>query len=121
MAALLFSLVLLAYVIIPGILFRRIFHVWVPLRRIQWSRTDELTAFVVTLIVPAFVAFLLVRHTSFFAHHPFGFDDSLALKWNDYKDILSASYSEKFFDANREALLDVAERVCRRQGHFLTW
>jgi hypothetical protein len=121
MTALIFSLVLLAYVIIPGVAFRRIFHFFVPLRRIQWSRTDELTAFVATLIVPAAAAILLVRNSQFFGHHPYGFPDSSALKWNDYKDIFAASYSEKFFEANRLQLIDDLERVSHRQGHFLVW
>lgn len=121
MTALIFSVLLLAYIIVPGIVFRRIFHVCVPLRRIQWSRTDELTAFVVTLIIPIFIAFQLVKYTQYFGHHPFGFPDSLILKWNDYKDVLSASYSEKYFDENRLHLLDSVERVCRRQCHFLIW
>ena len=121
MTALIFSVLLLAYVIVPGIVFRRIFHVFVPLRRIQWSRTDELTAFVMTIIVPALAAFLIVIYTQYFGHHPFGFDDSIVLKWNDYKDILSASYSEKFFDGHRLELIAAVEIACRRQCHFLAW
>lgn len=50
-----------------------------------------------------------------------GFADSQMLKWNDYKDVLSASYSEKYFDENRDKLLAAFERVLRRQVHFLTW
>jgi hypothetical protein len=120
MTALLFSLALLAYVIVPGILFRRIFHVCVPLKRIQWSRTDELASFVVTLVVPSAVAYALVHWTFFFGHYPFGFADDALLKWNDYKNVLSASYSEKYFDENREQLLLAFERICRRQLHFLS-
>src|ERR1700722_6089192 len=105
MTALLFSVLLLAYIIIPGIIFRRIFHIFVPLRRIQWSRTDELASFVITLILPVTVSFLLVRFTNFFSQYPFGFLDCTLLKWNDYKHVLSASYSEKYFDENREMLL----------------
>lgn len=121
MTALIFSLVLLAYVVVPGIGFRRIFHMCVPLRRIQWSRTDELASFVFTLVLPAAVAFALVNYTKFFSQHPFGFADSTLQKWNDYKDVLSASYSEKYFIENRDKLLIAFERLCRRQIHFLSW
>jgi hypothetical protein len=120
MVALIFSLVVLAYVVIPGIGFRRIFHICVPLRRIQWSRTDELASFVFTLLLPAVAAYAIVNHTQFFSHHPFGFADSTLLKWNDYKNVLSASYSEKYFDENRDVLLIAFERICRRQIHFLS-
>src|SRR5580658_9601460 len=105
MTALIFSLVLLAYVIVPGIGFRRIFHICVPLRRIQWSRTDELASFVLTLLLPAVAAFTLVNYTNYFGRHPLGFADSALLKWNDYKGVLSASYSEKYFYDNRDMLL----------------
>src|SRR5215469_12045538 len=121
MTALIFSFLFLSYLIVPGILFRRVFAFFIPLRRIQWSRTDELTAFVMTLLLPAAGAFLLVNNTHFFSQHPFGFPDSAALKARDYTDILAASYSEKFFDENRQAIIASVARASRRQIHFLVW
>jgi hypothetical protein len=119
--ALFLSFLLLVYVVVPGILFRRIFNFFVPLRRFQWSRTEEITASVATTLVPLVLTLLAINYFHWFAHHPFGFEDSAVQKWSDYKDVLSASYSEKFFTENRQALLQAAERVGRRQFHFLAW
>jgi len=121
MTALFLSFLVLAYVVVPGILFRRTFNFFVPLRRFQWSRTEEITASVVTTLFPLALALVLVNFYYWFGHHPFGFDDSTMQKWNDYRDVLSASYSEKFFTENRQALLQAAERVGQRQFHFLSW
>ena len=121
MTALFLSFVFLAYVVIPGTLFRRLFNLFVPLRRFQWTRTEELTTSVVTTVPPLIVAYLLVHFCYWFGHHPFDLLDSVALKWNDYKDVLSASYSEKFFTENRQAILQALERIGRKQFHFIAW
>jgi hypothetical protein len=121
MTALFLSFFLLAYVVIPGILFRRIFNLFVPLRRFQWTRTEELTVSVVVTIPPLILAYVLVHFFYWFGHHPLTFPDSVVLKWSDYKDVLSASYSEKFFDDNRQAILQAVERIVRRQLHFIAW
>jgi hypothetical protein len=121
MTALLISYLLLTYVVVPGILYRRIFGWWVPLRRFQWSRTEEITSSVLTTLFPFLVALLIVRHTHWFGEYPLSFSDSVALKWTDYKDVFSASYSEKYFTENRQQLLLAVERVGRRQVHFVIW
>lgn len=121
MTALFLSFVLLAYVVIPGTLFRRLFNLFVPLRRFQWTRTEELTTSVVITVPPLIIAYLLVHFSYWFGHYPFALLDSATLKWNDYKDVLSASYSEKFFTENRQAILQALERIGRRQFHFITW
>ena len=121
MTALFLSFVFLAYVVIPGTLFRRLFNLFVPLRRFQWSRAEELTTSVVTTVPPLIFAYLLVHFFYWFGHHPLDLLDSTAQKWTDYKDVLSASYSEKFFSENRQAILQALERIGRRQLHFIWW
>lgn len=121
MTALFLSFVFLAYVVIPGTLFRRLFNLFVPLRRFQWTRTEELTTSVVTIVPPLIFAYLLVHFSYWFGHHPLDLLDSVAQKWTDYKDVLSASYSEKYFTENRQAILQALERITRRQLHFISW
>ena len=48
--ALFLSFLVLAYAVVPRILFRRIFNFFVPLRRFLWSRTEEITASLVTTL-----------------------------------------------------------------------
>jgi hypothetical protein len=121
MTALFLSFVFLAYVVIPGTLFRRLFNLFVPLRRFQWTRAEELTTSVVTTVPPLIFAYLLVHFTYWFGHHPLDILDSITQKWTDYKDVLSASYSEKFSTENRQAILQAVERIGRRQLHFISW
>ena len=72
---------------------------------------DELASFVITLIAPVGAAFIAVHYLGYFSGHPFGFSDSSWFKWHDYKEVLSASYSEKYFDDNREILSAAFERI----------
>ncbi len=121
MTAFIFSLLFIAYVVIPGIIVRRLFSFLVPLRKIQWTRTEEVSSYVIACIVPFIIATLFVRHVYWFGHHPLAFDDSLTQKWSDYKNVFSASYSDKFYLENREAIWEAVRRIIRRQLRLLTW
>jgi hypothetical protein len=125
MTALILSFLLISYIVIPGILVRRIVSMFVPLRRPQWTRTEEITSAVVGSFVPFCVAAILVKTFYWFGHHPFPFDDSAALRWNDYKTVFSASYSEKlyegFLQANNDAFWQTVLRVIKRQSRIATW
>lgn len=120
MIALLLSYLLIAYVVVPGVLFRRFFSYIVPLRKFQWSRTEEITSSVISMVLPLVGAFLLVRHTRWFASHPFHLTGTEA-GWNDWKNIVSGSHSEKFFDEHREEVWKSVGRTLTEQGQFLTW
>ncbi len=125
MTALILSLLLVAYIVIPGIMVRRIVSLFVPLRRVQWNRTEELTSAVVGSIIPFCMAFAVVKLSFWFGHHPFPFDDSASLRWSDYKAIFSASYSEKlyehFLDTNNDAFWQSVLRVAKRQSRIVIW
>jgi hypothetical protein len=123
--ALLLSFILLAYVIVPGILVRRFISLFVPLRKPQWNRTEELTSAVLGTMVPFIAALILVKYVYWFGHHPFSFDDSSALRWSDYKTVFSASYSEKLYEdylrSNNDAFWQTALRVFKRQSRLISW
>jgi hypothetical protein len=121
MTALIFSLLFIAYVVIPGIIVRRLFSFLVPLRKFQWTRTEEVTSSVIACLVPFIIAVVLVRYSYWFGHHPFAFDDSVTQKWSDYKNGFSASYSDKFFLDNREAVWEAVWRIVERQCRLLVW
>jgi len=80
MTALFLSFIFLAYVVVPGTLFRRLFNLFVPLRRFQWTRTEELTTSVVATVPPLVFAYLLVHFFYWFGHHPLDVLDSVAQK-----------------------------------------
>jgi hypothetical protein len=120
MAAILLSFLLLAYVVVPGVLFRRFFSFLVPLRRFQWSRTEEITASVISTLLPFIVVLFLVQFY-WFGSYPLSFPDSAQQKWADYRCVLSASYSEKFFTDNQASVWQSVERALSRQRVFLGW
>jgi hypothetical protein len=123
--ALVLSFFLVAYVIVPGIIVRRLISLFVPLKKPQWNRTEELTSAVARCLVPFALALLLVKWVYWFGHHPFSFDDSSHLRWSDYKTVFSASYSEKIFEeflqTGSDAFWQTARRVCMRQSRLLAW
>lgn len=125
MTALILSFIVLAYVVIPGILVRRLFSLFVPLKKPQWNRTEELTSAVVGSLVPFVAAVFLVKFVHWFGHNPFPFDDSTALRWSDYKTVFSASYSEKIYEdllhTSSDAFWQSVLRVCKRQSRLLVW
>ncbi len=125
MTALVLSFIVLAYVVVPGILVRRLISLFVPLKKPQWNRTEELTSAVVGCLIPFVAAIFLLKFVYWFGHNPFPFDDSSALRWSDYKTVFSASYSEKIYEdflhANSDAFWQSVLRVCRRQSRLLVW
>jgi hypothetical protein len=123
--ALVLSFLLVAYIIIPGIIVRRLISLFVPLKKPQWNRTEELTSAVARCLVPFAIALILVRWVHWFGHHPFPFDDASGLRWSDYKTVFSASYSEKIYEdylhTDNDAFWQTALRVCKRQSRLLAW
>lgn len=123
--ALVLSFLLVAYVLVPGIIVRRLILLFAPLKKPQWNRTEELTSAVARCLVPFAVALLLVKWVYWFGHNPFPFGDSSHLRWEDYKTVFTASYSEKLFEdflhTDSDAFWQTALRVCKRQFRLLTW
>jgi Family of unknown function (DUF6338) len=123
--ALILSCIFIVYIVIPGILVRRIVSLFVPLRKPQWNRTEEITSAVVGTVVPFAIALFLVEFIHWFGQHPFKFDDSSALRWSDYKTVFSVSYSEKIYEHLLETANDsfwqTALRVMKRQSRLVVW
>jgi hypothetical protein len=123
--ALLLSFLLVAYIIVPGIIVRRLISLFVPLKKPQWTRTEEISSAVARCLVPFAIALILVKWVYWFGHHPFSFDDSSHLRWSDYKTVFTASYSEKLYEdflhTDSDAFWQSALRVCKRQLRLLAW
>jgi len=52
---------------------RRLVALFVPLRKPQWNRTEEITSAVVGTVVPFAIALFLVEYVQWFGQHPFQF------------------------------------------------
>ena len=121
MIAILASYVLVAFLLIPGVLFKLVFSFWIPLRKFQRTRTEEITYAVLIALIPFVFSIWLVWNVDLFGNHPFYFTDSVGTKRADYVMLFSASYSEEIYKENLEGVWEAAGRISLRQRRFLTW
>lgn len=117
MLALLASLALIAYVLIPGTLYRTVFSFFIPARYFQRSRTDEIRFAVLASALPLFLALLMASTVG----HPFGFTDSVAQNRLDYRTVVADAYSEQLFHQDPSNFWQAFNRVMRRQARLLLW
>lgn len=120
MIALVASLVLALYIVVPGLLFRSVYRLFIPLRIVSGNTTEEATRAVMTNVIPFVLALLIAWYVppldNFPVHagHP-------ELKSQDYKLVASCVYSEQQFNAAGENFWGALDRTWRRQAVFLFW
>jgi len=119
--ALVASVLLAFYLIIPASIFRLVFGLYVPLKNFVLTRGEEIFQGALSTICPFVLAFALVWLVPVFDAHPFGFPDSVGLRRADYKLLASAFYSEEVFRSNQGAFWKALTRSGRRQGKLLVW
>ncbi len=115
MIALLASLVLIVYFLVPGVLFRFFFSLFIPLKKFHRTKGEEIRFAVVVALIPLGVAAILLWESGWFARHPFGFVSA------DYRIVFAAAYSESFFQHHEEAFWQSAARAFWVQGILLAW
>jgi hypothetical protein len=117
MLALLASFALIAYVLIPGTLYRTVFSFFIPARYFQRTRIDEIRFAVLASALPFFLALLMASTV----HHPFGFTNSVAQNRLDYRTVVADTYSEQLFHQDPSNFWQAFNRVMRRQARLLSW
>jgi hypothetical protein len=118
--ALVASLILALYVIIPGLLSRFICRLFIPLRVIAGGKTEEATRAVVTAIIPFLLALIVVWYIPGLNRFPFR-APHFELKAQEYKLVASCLYSESIFTQNTSAFWQALGRTLQRQWLFLFW
>ena len=121
MLALVSSLLLVVYLLIPEAAFRLIFNLFVPVRNFPLSRTETVYRAALISSVPFVAAYLMVWFVPVAQQHPFHFDDTVQLRRADYKVLVSAMYSEQEFSKSKAEFWPALTRASRRQGRLLTW
>lgn len=121
MLALVSSLLLVIYLLIPEAAFRLIFNLFVPVRNLPLSRTETLYRAAFIAGVPFLFAYLMVWFVPFAQQHPFHLDDTVQLRRADYKVLVSAMYSEQEFSKSKAEFWPALTRASRRQGRLLAW
>jgi hypothetical protein len=121
MLALIASAVLGLYVFFPDFVFTRITSQFVELKKYQRSKIEDIVAGLGAVAVP-FIAALLASHvTWFFGHWPMPDSETVTGKWADYKTVLSASYSESYFNLHEHEFWTAVHHVLNNQIRFLYW
>lgn len=120
MIALAASLVLALYIVIPGLLFRSLYRLFIPLRIVVGTTTEQATRAVITTIFPFVLALLLTWYVPILdnipvrASHP-------ELRAADSRLVAGGLYSEQQFTNAGPAFWEALDRTWRRQVVFLFW
>jgi hypothetical protein len=121
MLALVASTVLIAYLLAPGLLFKFIFSLFIPLEKFRRTRSEEFTFGAVTTLLPLTLTLLSVLNGGWIGNHPFSFPDSPAQKQADYRMVASSLHSDAYFLQHQTEFWDASSRVTQRQGRILVW
>jgi len=133
MIALLTTYFLVFYILIPGILFRFITSLFVPLKLFERTRTQEATFSVAVGLFPFAIALFGVWYLPIMKHYPFPVaEGTFSERRQDYRrvaGILSSSDASKLLiqyptsgrPVGNEANWSSLNRVLRRQARFLIW
>lgn len=121
MLALLATVIISLYFIIPHALLRYTFGLFVPLRSFVQSRLEELNETLIALGVTALIVWALVWFIPPFTAHPFRFRDTAALRRADYKLVYLGVTDDSVLRANESQFWFAVTRTTRRQGRFLFW
>lgn len=121
MIALVISVLVAAYLLIPNALFRFILGLFVPLRAFQERKTEDLTRAVVTLAIVFFVALFAIWHIPGIESHPLNFSDTTQLRSSDYRMVFAGLYSEASFKESGPRFWEALSRTVDRQIRFAVW
>ncbi len=122
MLALIASAAVLAYLLIPGALYRVIFSLFIPPRNFQRSRTDEIRYAVLAGWLPLLVALVLVFKVGWAGLHPFPFPgDTVFQRTSDYRTMFAGAYDAEIFRKDPAKFWQALDHVLRRQARVLVW
>jgi hypothetical protein len=119
--ALLASVLLTLYLLVPSSLFRLSLGFFVPLRSFVRTSGEEVLQAALSTLCPIALALVLVWTTPPFKNHPFGFADNRRIRQADYKLVIASVYSEEVFKKSGDLFWEALARAGRRQARFLCW
>jgi hypothetical protein len=121
--ALLFSFLLVLYLIVPDAIFRFVFKWFVPLRTLVPAKPETIYRAVILAAIPFVLTIVLVWYAPLFNCWPFPVEGSSQHRRADYKTVIAGLYSEKQFDesAAKGEFWPAFTRSSRRQVRLLFW
>jgi hypothetical protein len=121
--ALILSLLVVLYLIVPDAIFRFVFKWFVPLRTLVPAKPETIYRAVVLASIPFVITMLLVWYVPLFNAWPFRVEGTSQQRRADYRIVTSALYSEaqfNKFDSCGE-FWPAFTRCSRRQARLLVW
>jgi len=120
--ALVFSVLLTVYLILPEAIFRIVFGWFLPTKEFVLTRTDTAYRAVVISILPFVIAMVVCSYAPLAQNWPFSVSPNTAqLRWDDYKTVVAGFYSDAEFARSPAAFWDSFGRSLRRQGRLVSW
>lgn len=114
---------ILVFLLIPGFLFRSVFSFFLPLRKFERTRSEEIAFAAKICAAPLLLAVLQVCALGFFLHHPLPTHSGLAPFASNVEILLRDGVSEKHLedDLGWRRFTDAAGQVFPVVGNFLIW
>jgi len=120
--AVLFSLLLTLYLIIPETIFRTIFGWYVPPKNFVISTAETAYRALVIAILPLALAWACSWYVPFVQTFPFPVRNNTAQsRRSDYKLVASALYSEEEYRNSKREFWSAFGRCSRRQARIIAW
>jgi hypothetical protein len=114
------SLVLALYIVVPGLLFRSLYRLFIPLRIVVGTTTEQATRAVITTIFPFVLALLIAWYVPTLDNFPVPANHP-ELRAADYRLIAGCLYSDQYFTTAGQSFWDALDRTWHRQFVFLFW
>lgn len=122
MLAVLFSLLLTLYLIIPEAIFRMIFGWYVPPRNFVISTAESAYRALVVAILPFAFAWAFSWYMPIVRSFPFPVrNGTTQSRRSDYKLVTSALYSEDEYKSSKKDFWPAFSRCARRQARLVSW
>ena len=121
MIAIVASVALVLYVLLPDFLFNQIANRFVLLKKPQRTKIGDIAAGIIVALLPFCLAVAVSHFSWFVGHWPFPVNESGTSKHADYRVVLSGLYSETYFDHNQAQFWFAARHVWMHQIRFLSW
>ncbi len=122
MLALVASLFLGAYFLLPVLVFDKTLAFFVPAKRYTRTRTEEFASGAFVILLPLLVTTALSQHTWIVGHYPFSLNESSQQdSASDYHVVTMALSSDHYAELHEKEVWTAERHIKKRQARFLVW
>jgi hypothetical protein len=121
MIAIIASVLLGFYIFLPEFLFKKLAFNFRLVTRTAKGRFEDIFAGAGVSLLPFLLTVIASRACRFLGHWPFPVEQSVAAKYLDYRTVLSALFSDSYFQQHLDAAWLALSHVRSHQMRFLFW